>query len=234
MRSTLEQLGDRAMPGAERAAHGSWVARSDLGATGRANSCWVVPDEPFDVDARIDEVERWYEGRGLRPLFQVYEGSDEVAAVLTERRYAPIDGALVMVAQEPTFGSSETVRITTTPTPPYGLGELTGSEERLAESMRTALDQRFVSAYAADELVCSCILTLDGKWIGISNLRTSVHHRRRGIGSAVMRQLVAVGSDLGGEFFWLQVSPANDPAIAMYRNAGFEIQHRYSYVGRSS
>ena len=74
LRSTLETLSDRAVPGTERLAIGSWWLRAGFGVTGRANSTWAPGPPSGSVPDAVDEVEAWYRSRGLTPRFQIFDG----------------------------------------------------------------------------------------------------------------------------------------------------------------
>ena len=45
--------------------------------------------------------------------------------------------------------------------------------------------------------------------------------RRKGVGEALTRALIAHGEELGGEFISLEVRPSNAAAIHLYEKLGF-------------
>lgn len=111
-RQFLEQLSDRSMPGRERHLIGDWICRAANGVTGRANSCSPIGSPRGSIEQGIDEVEAWFVGRGLRPLFQLWEGCpSELVAELDRRGYATGEGAEVLTLElrsaEPIVHSDE-------------------------------------------------------------------------------------------------------------------------------
>lgn len=61
----------------------------------------------------------------------------------------------------------------------------------------------------------------DGAWI-IANVVTAPEARRRGIGRELMRMAIAEADRRGARTVVLQVRSSNAPAIALYRDLGFE------------
>ncbi len=55
----------------------------------------------------------------------------------------------------------------------------------------------------------------------IFNVAVDEAHRRRGVGSALIRELVTYGKKHGLCFITLEVRQSNAPAIALYRQFGF-------------
>jgi N-acetylglutamate synthase len=54
-------------------------------------------------------------------------------------------------------------------------------------------------------------------------------HRRRGLGTEVMRALATWGACNGARQCYLQVEAGNEAAQAMYGRLGFRTHHRYHY-----
>ncbi|MCW2778916.1 MAG: family acetyltransferase, partial [Frankiales bacterium] len=59
--------------------------------------------------------------------------------------------------------------------------------------------------------------------------RTRPEARRRGAGAAVLGALASWAVGHGAPRLYLQVEVGNEPALALYRRAGFELAAAYSY-----
>ncbi|MFV0306671.1 MAG: GNAT family N-acetyltransferase [Desertimonas sp.] len=232
-RRELEELSDRSMPGSLRHHIGAWIARADRGVTGRANSAWPVGDPGRPVSIALDETEAWYRRHGRRPLVTVFDGAEPaLSAELDRRGYLTATGADVMIGAVTASGGDEPggrwlVRVTEQPD--AAITALVDDEPRLAELTTTALTQRFVTAWWADTLVGGGIGTLDGDWLGVFAMRTRPGWRRRGVAAAVLGSLADEAVTGGATRWWLQVTPDNDGARALYRRVGFRTAHRYHY-----
>ena len=68
-----------------------------------------------------------------------------------------------------------------------------------------------------------------GDWVGVSSLWTRPDLRGTGLGSAVLRSLLAWGAEQGATTTYLQVVGSNEAARAVYEARGYEVHHRYDY-----
>ena len=75
------------------------------------------------------------------------------------------------------------------------------------------------SAAGADSVRWSCN---DGRAIYIDRFGVNVDYLRKGIGSIVLNQAIALAGKLGAEYLRLFVVDINEPAIKLYRKNGFE------------
>jgi ribosomal protein S18 acetylase RimI-like enzyme len=69
----------------------------------------------------------------------------------------------------------------------------------------------------------------DGDWVGLFEIGTVPHRRRRGLASDLVHRLLAWGAGRGAEAAYLQVMEANAPARALYAGLGFTEAYRYWY-----
>lgn len=56
----------------------------------------------------------------------------------------------------------------------------------------------------------------------IDNIAVFPHHRSKGVGAALLKDLCARAQDLGGEFISLEVRPSNEGALRLYARLGFQ------------
>lgn len=73
---------------------------------------------------------------------------------------------------------------------------------------------------------------LEQDWVGLSCLVVQPGARRRGIGRALTDWALRSCADRGARRAFLQVAEANEPAIALYWQAGFTPAERYHYRER--
>jgi ribosomal protein S18 acetylase RimI-like enzyme len=66
-------------------------------------------------------------------------------------------------------------------------------------------------------------------WVGMFNIATLPHHRRKGIGTAIVRTLAEWGMENGVAQSYLQVMLTNSGAINLYTRLGFRYLYAYHY-----
>ena len=88
---------------------------------------------------------------------------------------------------------------------------------------------RFAEMRDDGRLVAIGRVAVDDRWTGISAVDVDPEWRRRGIATAVARQLLIQAWELGARRTYLQVEEGNVPAIRLYERIGFTTHHRYHY-----
>ena len=71
---------------------------------------------------------------------------------------------------------------------------------------------------------------LDGDWLCLHGLSVDPEHRRRGLATAVLAELVEWGAERGARTAWLHVETDNAPALALYERLGFSEHHAVRYL----
>jgi ribosomal protein S18 acetylase RimI-like enzyme len=93
---------------------------------------------------------------------------------------------------------------------------------------------RFMTTVSDDDLDASRVVLVDGEpagicklairddrgWIG--GLGVAVAHRGKGLGEALMREVIEIARTRGLRELWLEVLTPNVPAIRLYEKLGFE------------
>jgi GNAT superfamily N-acetyltransferase len=236
----LELLAARGWQGLETDRLGDWLLRAGGGFTGRANSALVVGDPGTAPADAVAAVTRWYDARGLRPRAQLpgrqARAADAAFAAAGWERY---DDVLVLTAPVQVC-AADGVPVDLSPTPDDAW--LTGYRYRgaalpaVAPAVLTNADGvvfasvRLDPAPAPPAAVARGVLT-DG-WLGVTAVTVDERHRRRGLATAVMAALQRWAAERGGHSVYLQVLAGNQPALALYRRAGFIEHHRYHYRRR--
>lgn len=190
---------------------GQWVLRTDPAPVGRprrrANSCLAMgdPGRPFDEAAAA--VREFYDERGRPAYVQVEAGSPE-------------EDAFVAAGWEhdPT-GDAE-----------HRLASLTQVRRRLraaSDLVELAADGPRAVATIADRARGEA--AVDGDWIGVHGIEVDPDHRRQGLASAVLAELLEWGAEQGATTVWLHVETDNAPARAWYDGLGLAPHHTCCY-----
>ncbi len=197
-RLLLEELSDRAMPGADRRHLGNWVLRASHGATSRANTVWPSGDPGRPLTSACDVVEQWYRDRGLVAGFQVWVGADPtLAAELDRRGYRRAEGALVLTRGVSDWASStDATKTDRAPSVTEFLTPLVErlftEPDRLAELLDSELRKCFVTVSdGAGRLLGGGIGVLDGHELGVFAMKTLPVARRQGTARRVLDELVS-------------------------------------------
>ena len=241
---TLERLAAHGWRPLEREDLGQWRLRAAGGFTGRANSVLPLgpPDRP--VDEALAVVRDWYWARTLVPRFQVplplaadlddvlradgWSAYDPVlvmvadvtpALMLATDRVPGRDDLITTVADEPDQRWLATYRYRGAELPPGARTVLVNADRPLFFTTSTRDGTVLAVARAA----------LTGPWAGVTAVDVVPSARRSGVGTLVMRDLLADVGRRGARHVYLQVAADNAPARALYDALAFVEHHRYHY-----
>ena len=236
----IERAALWAWPPKETADVDGWLLRAADGHTKRANSVQaLVFAASADVERAIGRVERWYAARGLPACFQLTDHAAPagVDAVLDARGYRRLPSVSVLLVDAASVPPPPPARIElqTRPTPqvmnaicdPYW--EAATRRARAELFARIRRPHVFAALLEGIEPVAGGLCVVDGDLAGIFCLRTAVPARGRGLGSAVLRRLIAWARDHGARQIYLQVEDDNAPAHALHRQLAGERAYSYWY-----
>ncbi len=71
---------------------------------------------------------------------------------------------------------------------------------------------------------------LDGDWLGLYDVVVDPAHRRRGLATAVLAELLDWGASQGALTAWLHVEVENAAALSLYEGLGFRTHHTLDYL----
>ncbi|MGH3361859.1 MAG: GNAT family N-acetyltransferase [Nocardioides sp.] len=71
---------------------------------------------------------------------------------------------------------------------------------------------------------------LDGDWVGLHSLDVDPRHRRQGLGTAVVADLLDWAASQGATTAWLHVETDNPGARELYERLGFRTHHTMRYL----
>lgn len=239
----VQRVADAGWPGLERELLGGWVLRAGGGFTGRANSVLPLGDPGMSTEDAVDAIQRFYDARALVPAVQVpfgLTGPDSPApgldTVLAGRGWTHDPPTLVLTADvRRVAAASPVVEISAEPDDGWmGLYRYRGGA--LPDVARDVLTAGpllgFGSVRRDGRTVAVGRVAVARGWAGVTAMQTDDGHLRQGLGSLVLRALLAWGAERGARFGYLQVFAANAPAVALYSSVGFEPHHRYHYRQR--
>jgi ribosomal protein S18 acetylase RimI-like enzyme len=216
---------------------GGWWLRYAAGVTKRANSVLPLGD-PGDLRTAIDGAESFYAARDLPTVFSIGDGAwPGLDGVLGAGGYEVVDPTLVMTADLP--GRSDgplpnehgPVSIDHFPSRAWlGLWSSVdgrhGDQLAVAGKILTGVPASYVRL-AAGQAVGRGVA--QGEWYGIYCMAVAPAARRRGLGRAVLRTLLAVARREGARRAYLAVVERNEPARRLYEREGFRVAGRYHY-----
>lgn len=240
----IERLADSAWPAAEQKTLGPWKLRATQGVTRRANSVFtacrgVMSTE--EMERLVAQAERFYSRRSLPPVFQVSVATTPVELDhFLERRGYGISGAAEIWTAEtchaPPAGSARTEwKIPRQSDPDDAWFDCAFDEppdrRRIHEQIvRRVPHPRVFIAAVIDGQVAGCGMAASAQGhTGIFCMSTQLQFRRRGVASSIVRELCHWAHSQGDGLTFLQVMTDNQPAKALYKNAGFRFGYHYHY-----
>lgn len=222
------------IPGMETEELGDWVLRTDPAPVGRllkrANSCLALGSPGLPFAAALERLLAFYAARDRAPMAQVEQGS-AVEADFLAAGWQPLGRGDASFQATPLarlhrlLGQIAQVQDSHAGGAPV-LAPGTVAEPRPGST--TAATAELHDAQGARIAAGSAVL--DGDWLGVHGLSVDPAHRRRGLATAVMAELVEWGAEHGARTVWLHVEADNAPALAMYERLGFSEHHAVRYL----
>jgi ribosomal protein S18 acetylase RimI-like enzyme len=221
---------------------GDWALRAHGGITGRANSAMAIGDPGVPLAEALSRTADWYAARDLQPLLQL-PLADPANREMADRGWAqqhvtivevaPIEQVVQRVAPRPELTA------TVTPTPSADWLSLMHDLDPHDPQGHVAILTGppvvgFVTVYEAGAPLGIGRVSVEGQWAGVTSVDVAPKARRRGIGSAVMRELLRWAAQQGAVATFLQVRAANDPALRLYARLGYLTHHPYTYRAPAS
>ena len=232
----FDLLVDEAWPAPGRVEAAGWVYRHAEGVTKRANSVLAL-GECADLPRAVDRAERFYADLGQPCVFSVGMGATPgLDEELGRRGYRIVDPTLVMTRTPASSGHAAGAVVEDAPSERWlrtwwsvdgGRHRDTGDvpARKWGERILTGVPAGYV---LLDEGAVGRAVP-QGRWLGIYCMAVEPRVRRRGLGAAVLRTLLAWGGRHGADSAYLVVTEANAAARALYEREGFTVAGRYHY-----
>jgi GNAT superfamily N-acetyltransferase len=237
---SLERIAALGWRGLDEAPLGGWLLRAGGGFTGRANSVLPLGSPGRPVADALSEVRAWYAARGLPALIQLpLPLQAELHAEVLALGWVEAHDAEVLVADvsavlaEDFRVTSDLIRVDDRPDHEwlalyhYRGGELPAGA---VEVMTKGDTVGFASIVRDGAVVAIGRGAVAEGWVGLTAIEVATAVRRQGLGALVVRALLAWGDAGGARSTYLQVSPDNSPALALYASLGYVHHHRYVYL----
>ncbi|MCX6094053.1 MAG: GNAT family N-acetyltransferase, partial [Candidatus Bipolaricaulota bacterium] len=223
---TLEELSMNAWPALETVESDGWVLRFSEGYTRRANSVCPLGSGTLNLADKIQEAERQYRERDLRPTFKMTTGSlpHGLDGALAERGYKAEAGTSVRIADvagardgavriDASWDASQEWRDAF-----HRMGDVAPERRDIHDRILSRITRptAFASVERDGRIVGCALGVVQGEWLGVFNVVVDEAFRRQGLGRGLMRGLMAWGRELGAERVYLQVVLQNAPAVALY------------------
>lgn len=196
---------------------GDWVLRTDVAPVGRlrrrGNSCLAFGDPGMPYDAAAAAVRAFYDARQRPTYAQVELGSPEEQALRDL-------GWTVDPTGDADLRLASLTQVRRRLRAVDGLAEVASSDG--ARAVVTVGDGS--ATWARGEAA------VDGDWIGVHAVEVDPGHRRQGLATAVMAELLEWGAEQGATTVWLHVEVDNGPAIALYDALGLTPHHTCRYL----
>ena len=257
MELAIEELSLAAWPALQTELYDGWVLRFAEGHTKRSNSVSSLYAGSLGLEEKIAHCEAAYADRGLPTTFKILdapaagEAHRLLDAALAERGYGRVDETAVMALElgapwrfgctprggiAPRLPEGASLRVEGRISPAWIGGYCSCSklwEKR--EIVGRMLDNAVPGIAAASVLaegggIVACGYGAMGRgWVGLFDIVVKEEWRRRGLGEALVRAILAEAARRGSERAYLQVVSGNAPAEGLYRALGFREAYRYWY-----
>jgi N-acetylglutamate synthase len=201
---------------------GEWVLRCAPAYDGRlrrrANSALAMGDPGRPLDAAAAAVAEWYAGRDREPMVMVVEGSDTESALLdlgwrdlgSGSAHCQLAG--VAKALRSCDALSDGQDAASTSLPPRVTTEPGRAVVEVGDGAATGR------------------ATLDGDWVVLDAIAVAEDHRRQGLATAVVAELLEWAASQGALTAMLQVETDNAGAVRLYERLGFVTHHTYRFL----
>ena len=217
---------------------GEWVLRASGGFSSRGNSVLALGDPGMSLEDAVGHAARWYDARSLPPRAHVHPRTP-AAAAFEDAGWSVYEPTLLMLASVARVLRRIGAGPAATPRHDLAVDDawLATDEraQRHGDDARTVLQTGVVTfATVRDEqgaVIARGRGAFHDDWVGVSSLWTRPDLRGTGLGTAVLRSLLSWGAEQGATTTYLQVVESNEAAQAVYAARGYEVHHRYDYVG---
>ena len=231
----LELLSDLTWPADEIKEIGKWRLRISDGFTMRANSVLPTGAGPFgepnlDLGKAVDEVVKIYQAKGLTPTFTIplplYEELDHYLAGLGWKVKIGAEYLVNDILENLAIENVDfQIEIRSEPSP----GWLAVQSDHQLERIMRNYPARYAQVKSEGKLVGIGRIATYEKWSLATRVFVDPEFRGKGIGTLLMRALMAAAKEDGATKVGLQVDSENGAGLALYKSMGFRFHHSYNY-----
>lgn len=242
----IETATARAFPGQEQEMIGGWLARAGSEIAERSNSATPIGHSAGFNPVPIAGIGEFYHSRGMPVQLLIPERIGKPALKLAEREGWSLGDEIVVMSAPLTPETAAKidphVRVDAEPDDEWLAMYHYRGHDLPAEAVRDLAQSidgviGFVRYVVDGETVAVTRATItesdDGRrWLGFSAVEVATGWRRRGIGTAMCRSVLAWGAaaDPAADAAYLQVRASNTPGIGLYEKLGFVEHHRERFA----
>lgn len=236
----LEEISLNAWAPLQSMVYDGWVIRVSNGYTKRANAVHPLYVSQKSLEEKIVFCEALYSRHGLPTIFKLTSASQppELDNLLVECGYDFEPEVSVQTLNLLQFDGMVAPEVQIEPEPSAqwlaAFQRMQGlSDEKkttLTKMLANILPERAFASIALDGHVIACGLGVEQSgFVGLYDIVTDEHFRRRGYGRMIVESLLAWGKQRSAQSAYLQVMINNDPALNLYEKIGFQEVYRYWY-----
>jgi ribosomal protein S18 acetylase RimI-like enzyme len=189
----------------------------------RGNSALAMAEPDVRLSAATAAVRSFYADLGQDPLIQV-QADSPLELALAPLGFTPLgdgDAHCQLAAVSRALRSCNTLSGALSRRTDDAVQHRTACYiEEGANGVRVSLEEGTASGRAA----------LDGDWLGLHDLLVDPSHRRQGLGTRVIAELLDWGASRGATTAWLHVETDNEAGLATYERLGFVTHHTNRYL----
>lgn len=206
---------------------GTWLLRASPPLGGRlrrrGNSALAMAEPEVRLSAATAAVRSFYAGLGQDPLIQV-QADSPLEIALSPLGFTPLGDGDAHCQLAPVSRALRSCNTLLSALP---------RRSNDAEEHRTAcyIDEDATRVQVSlEEGTASGEAALDGDWLGLHGLVVDPSHRRQGLATRVIAELLDWGASQGATTAWLHVEVENRAGLATYKRLGFVTHHTNRYL----
>lgn len=237
----IEELSINAFPTQETMYYDGWILRISEGKSKRLNSVYSLYPSTIDIEEKIKTCEDIYSNKNLRRVFKLTNQStpENLDSLLRNRGYQEAGRTSIQTLDLSTFKHRKMIDIEVL----SGFSEewfkdycVSGNKSNAdAIAFRNAWTNLipkhcFISYKLNGERIAFAMGVMQDNYIGVFGVLVKDHHRRKGYGELITRELLNYGKSMGNDKSYLQVEVVNTNANSLYRKLGFEEEYQYWYL----
>lgn len=237
---TIEDLSLNAWPSHQIQVYDGWILRFSYFYTHRTNSVEQIGPSILPFSEKINYCEQIYKRWQTPCIFKITPLSDpSLESLLVEKGYHTEHRTEVMALDLNNINIEETphkqvhVQYDIPLSWIHGLFDLKQTTDpihrKIVPSMYAAIPKDVISACILDNgrIIATGLGILDRDYIGIYAIHVDEAYRGRHYASSIVHTLLSEGKRKGAAQAYLQVVSGNQPAISLYRKAGFRKLYTY-------
>ena len=220
-----------------------WTVTEESGVTWRANSVFPYGTVQSErVDGLIDEVINFYNQRGFPAAFKMTSACNpsDLDLRLDERGFEQrmLTHVQTLSLSREMFAFKNPLTLEIHPNVPEEWldkqkvdARYQGQRLQILKDILNRIPgtKGFVLVKRNEDVLAVGLGVVHKEWLALFSIRVDPDERRQGIGGIISKALLNWGIENGAKNAFLQVETDNIPALALYKELGFETVYTYWY-----